>query len=153
MTSTDDERRSPLYWIVAAALLAGGCAAPVHVMDYRPGLPPAVIAAPRTDTYTLFAGERSRVESLTLFAGESIGFSTCRGELDAIAGNARIPLLAGPYHWIIEPPATETRRSAQPRAISQIQSIQNARNFTGALAWLASRAGLGRSPRIGTGTQ
>jgi hypothetical protein len=147
MTSTHDELRSPILWIVAAALPAGGCAAPVHVVDYKPGLAPAVIVAPKTDTYTLLADERSRVESLTLSAGDSIGFSKSRGELDAIAGNARLPLPAGGYQWIIEPPPGETPPPPQPRAISQSQSVDNARNFTRTLAWLAGRAGPGRSPR------
>ena len=145
MVFTHHQYMSPVPWMMLVALLAPGCAAPVQVMLYRPRLHPAVAPAPRTDTYTLIADGPSRVESITLAEGDSIGFSQCRGELQAVAGSERVPLADGSYRWVIEPPVNELPaflRRPQPRTISQAHGADNARNLNRTLAWLAGRAGL-----------
>jgi len=138
MSFTHDEYNSPILWITVAAFLVSGCAAPVQVVHYRPGLQPAVIPAPRTDTYSLFTDGQVRVESTTLAVGDSVGFSTARGELEAIAGSDRVPLADGSYRWVIELSANGPFAVRGPtRAISKAASVENAKNFTRLLALLA----------------
>lgn len=102
-------RRLPQHaWhvpLLGLVLFASGCSAPVEVIDYQCGQAPQVATALRADVYTLMdKDDHRRIEATTCNFADSIGFVRQNGNLEAVAGDERIPLSDGNYSWVIEQP-------------------------------------------------
>ena len=74
----------------------------MRVVDYRCGHEPAVVKAPLSQMYTLYAVPHRRIESTTVVAGQPVGFMRNGPALQAVAGDQRIPLPDGNYVWVVE---------------------------------------------------
>jgi hypothetical protein len=120
----------------AMTLVALGCAAPVAIIDYRYGERPLATTAPLALTYTLWTDHQRRIESTTLGVGEDVGFCRQGGELEAIAGDDRIPLAEGSYSWVIEQPRFHGFQGTGGRAAkaSPLPRSYSGRDALGAIA-------------------